>query len=185
MTCADREAPAPAPCCPQVFCNALVPTGLALAAAWHSGGADLALGQAAPGGATRLLTALNAAFLGYYACCCGDTWASELGQLRWAQGWEGGGHGSSTQRMLLVAAGGAELCALPRPLAPSARCRCRGPPGRLARLPGCSPEEPRLITTLRPVRKGTNGGVTLAGLAASLAGGLAMGLTFLLATLGR
>lgn len=63
----------PVPCThpplPQVFCNALVPTGIALASAAVSGGGpDLALGQA-PAGASRLLTALNAAFLGYYACC--------------------------------------------------------------------------------------------------------------------
>ncbi len=48
-----------------------------------------------------------------------------------------------------------------------------------------SPEEPRLITTGRPVRKGTNGGVTLLGFGAALAGGLFMGLTFWLASLIR
>lgn len=48
-----------------------------------------------------------------------------------------------------------------------------------------SPEEPRLITTLRPVRKGTNGGVTLAGLAAALGGGLFTGVVYWLATLIR
>ncbi|PRW20879.1 Transmembrane 19 [Chlorella sorokiniana] len=115
----------------QVFCNALVPTGIAIAAAWVSGGrTDAALGLALPGldaAAQQLLTALNAALLGYYACCCGDTWSSELGQL--------------------------------------------------------SSEEPRLITTGRPVRKGTNGGVTLLGFGAALAGGLFMGLVFWLASL--
>ena len=59
--------------------------------------------------------------------------------------------------------------------------RCRSPS-----LPFiCSPEEPRLITTGRPVRKGTNGGVTLLGFGAALAGGLFMGLTFWLASLIR
>lgn len=41
-----------------------------------------------------------------------------------------------------------------------------------------SDEQPRLITTLKPVTKGTNGGVTLQGLLAATAGGLTIGLTF-------
>lgn len=88
----SRSEPDPQPSPPtaatpaQVLCNALVPTALAVAAAVVSGGrTDAALG-AAPAGldaaAARLLTALSAAFLGYYGCCCGDTWSSELGQLR-------------------------------------------------------------------------------------------------------
>uniref|UniRef100_UPI00358EBE4E transmembrane protein 19-like isoform X2 n=1 Tax=Myxine glutinosa TaxID=7769 RepID=UPI00358EBE4E len=39
--------------------------------------------------------------------------------------------------------------------------------------------QPVLITTLQPVPAGTTGGVTLAGLSASFAGGLSMGLTYL------
>lgn len=41
-----------------------------------------------------------------------------------------------------------------------------------------SNEQPRLITTLKPVRKGTNGGVTIQGLLAATGGGLIIGLTF-------
>lgn len=41
-----------------------------------------------------------------------------------------------------------------------------------------SKAQPRLITTFKPVRKGTNGGVTQAGLLAAAAGGSVIGLTF-------
>lgn len=102
----------------QVSCNALVPTVLALVFGYYTGCKDIPLSS----NSTRHATAAMGGYLGYYACCCADTWASELGQL--------------------------------------------------------SQEEPKLITSLRPVRKGTNGGVTWTGFAASLAGGLFMGLVF-------
>lgn len=103
----------------QVLSNGGFPALYALLASFASGGLDYAV---MPYGNTPIYSALSAAFLGYFACCCGDTWSSEIGQL--------------------------------------------------------SDEEPRLITTLRPVRKGTNGGVTLLGLAASVSGGFYIGLLF-------
>lgn len=43
-----------------------------------------------------------------------------------------------------------------------------------------SDEQPRLITNFKPVRKGTNGGVTKAGLLAAVAAGCLLGLTFVI-----
>jgi uncharacterized membrane protein len=45
-------------------------------------------------------------------------------------------------------------------------------------LGALSPRTPRLITSGRPVRAGTNGGVTVAGLGGSLLGGLLAGAAF-------
>jgi uncharacterized protein (TIGR00297 family) len=103
----------------QVYSNGAVPAILATSAAVISAGKDLAI---LPVSSSPLYSVLTAAFLGYIACCAGDTWSSEIGQL--------------------------------------------------------SDSEPRLITTLRPVRKGTNGGVTLLGLLSSCLGGLFVGILF-------
>lgn len=61
----------------QVLCNGFIPAVLAALCAYVGGLSDWPLG-AQQG---RLYTAAAGAFFGYYACCCGDTWASELGQL--------------------------------------------------------------------------------------------------------
>lgn len=113
----------------QVLCNSAVPTMLCVAYGAMAGCVDLPLGAVPSIEPWRadILTLLMGGFLGYYACCCGDTWASELGVL--------------------------------------------------------STDQPRLITNMQPVRRGTNGGVTLLGLSASIAGGLFMGLVFYMAAI--
>jgi uncharacterized membrane protein len=116
-------------CALQVLCNGGVPTVLAIAYGAMAGCLDLPLGTLPAVEAWRadILTLLMGGFLGYYACCCGDTWASELGSL--------------------------------------------------------STDQPRLVTNLQPVRRGTHGAVTLLGLSASIAGGLFVGLVFYVAAI--
>ena len=101
----------------QVAANGLVPTFLAMSYSFATGGPEYLLGVN-----NAFETPLAAAFIGYYGCCCGDTWSSELGVL--------------------------------------------------------SKQMPRLITTGQEVKPGTNGGVTSLGLAASAAGGFAVGFAF-------
>ena len=67
----------------QVLCNGGVPLALALCYAALTGGADVPLRAAAWRGTTAVL----GAFLGYMCCCCGDTWASELGQVSSQRPW--------------------------------------------------------------------------------------------------
>lgn len=120
----DSEPAVPPACLPQVACATLAPTVLAVAYGAMAGCLDLPLGSLPAVEAWRadLLTLLQGGVLGWYACCCGDAWSSELGAL--------------------------------------------------------SSDQPRLLTTLQPVRRGTHGGVTLLGLSAAAAGGLLVGLVF-------
>ena len=101
----------------QVAANGLVPTFLAMSYSFATGGPEYLLGVN-----NAFETPLAAAFIGYYGCCCGDTWSSELGVL--------------------------------------------------------SRKMPRLITTGKECKPGTNGGVTTLGLVASAAGGFTVGFAF-------
>lgn len=103
----------------QVVCNGGVASGCGLIYLGVVGMAEVPLRY--DEGGIDVPSLLSLAILAALGCCCGDTWASEVGSV----------------------IGG----------------------------------RPRLITTFRPAPTGTNGGVTVVGVACSIAGGAVIGLT--------
>jgi hypothetical protein len=73
----------PSRSCLQVAGVAAIPTILAIAYGAMAGCLDLPLGSLPSVETWRadLLTLLQGAVLGWYACICGDAWSSELGEL--------------------------------------------------------------------------------------------------------
>lgn len=137
------------------------------------------------------------AFLGYYSCCCGDTWASELGPLS-----RDPPRLITSMRLVRFA----PLCADTRPGQKYCITHAQACEHALLTFPhvmhlryggsshapewrcmGCEtggPIKPYYsLLAGAQVRRGTNGGVTLLGLCASIAGGAFMGLAFYVAGL--
>lgn len=149
--------------CPdrQVFCNALVPAVLAMLMGYWSGLSDLPLSVAQ----WRMYTAAAGAFLGYCSCCCGDTWASEVGQLSEAE-----------PRLITSLRPVRKVCDSCLHVVGTQKSGLL-----IQRLIFCACPVSLLLRVNR--MQGTNGGVTLLGIAASAAGGIFMGVVFYLGSL--
>lgn len=193
---------------------AAIPTILAIAYGAMAGCLDLPLGSLPNVETMRadLLTLLQGAVLGWYACICGDAWSSELGELsgearaactcrKGSNGFRQGlpafglhwwwracgcclqaGCGWGCIRVLYWCVYHLAPCGLClHPLAYIALLWMISgvvhKPDRVCCL-ACAGDQPRLLTTMQPVRKGTHGGVTLLGLTGAAAGGLLVGAVF-------
>ncbi|KAL4563964.1 hypothetical protein LXL04_028013 [Taraxacum kok-saghyz] len=101
-----------------------------------------------------IITALVGGLIGHYSCCNGDTWSSELGVLS-----------DETPRLITTFRVTTFSSSTPSPS-----------------LPFFSNDLILLIPVVvqQPVRRGTNGGITKAGLAAAAAAGSVIGVAFVL-----
>ncbi|ONM24258.1 Protein PGR [Zea mays] len=138
----------------QVLANSTIATVLVVIFALMTGGQD----QCMDSNGSKLITGIIGGIIGHYCCCNGDTWSSEIGVLS-----------NEQPRLITSLKVSIQYAWLARPNTVQNFTPFH------SKLFICE-----LITVLlyKPVRKGTNGAVTLQGLLAATGGGLIIGLTF-------